>query len=140
MCRTTGRRAWTTSTACMPAGAISRSATARSGSSRRRSIPRSSAISPHGTGVRSSAAMGYDGPGVAGDSPRVRLALDLADEFVGVGRLDDVVVEAGGTGALEVLRAAVSGEGDQPGAGAGRFGAQGGGDGIAIHAGQADVA
>ncbi len=70
----------------------------------------------------------------------VHPVLDLADQLVGIGRLDDMVVEAGGAGAPEVLLAAVAGEGDQADAGGGRLGAEGGGHGVAVHTGQADVA
>jgi hypothetical protein len=45
--------------------------------------------------------------------------LDLADQLVAIGRLDDMIIEAGEAGALKVLLAAVPGENDQAEAGGG---------------------
>ena len=70
MCRTTRRRGRTISTACIPAAAISCSATAPSGSSRRRSTRRCSAISRPARAARSSVPISIDlSAAVAGHPP-----------------------------------------------------------------------
>ena len=66
--------------------------------------------------------------------------LDLADQLLGVGGLDDMVLETGVAGASDILVAAVAGEGHQAEAGHGWPVAEGGGDVEAVHAGEADIA